>query len=285
MTQLMVITGHQLKIHGADEPESEFENIEYDTEEQEDGRLELDLLAEDILYLEETVDNDRQRMTQFIKRVDVEVAEENMEIMQLSREMQKLHAELSKSDDLEDQAAAEETRKQMEDDYDIDMEEEDDDAPSRHSDAEEDEIDDGSADLARERRERRALMKHIYKLITIKTHPDKCGNTSKLNYYRDAVKCYNRDNLHGLQTIYKKVYGHEYGKSSLFDRIDAARKRRDQLRMELDDIRSTGAWQLYQVSVETDFPRAINILRENLRMQIQGMRVMLSQMQEKRNWM
>lgn len=286
MTQLMVIEGKQLVVEGADEPE--LERLEPEINEYD--REALSELAEEIEFLEETVENDRERMVQFIKKVDDELVEENAEIRRLSQLLLKEHEALSNSEDLEDQLTAEHTRKALEDDFEIDVGDEDNDAPNRHANVEEEEeleLDDRIEQVNRlaEYTNRKKLLKHLFKLITIKTHPDKCGTTSKLNHYHAACKARDDENLHGMQAIYKKVYGHEYGKSSLFDRLNAARRRRDQLRSELNDIRSTGAWQIYQISVETDFPRAINIVRENLRMQIQGMRVMLSQLQEKRNWM
>ena len=281
MTQLMVIEGHQLQVHGADEPELE---QEVQAEENEFDRDALIDINDEIEYLETAVECDSDRMKDFIRKVDMEVADENREIIILARSIAELQMELQNSDDLEDQEAAREALDQMDD---FDIEPEDDDAPSRNSEVEEDDVEQEAHDSFTEREQRmeqRRLLKHIFKLITIKTHPDKCGHTSKLNYYHEACKFRDRNNLHGLQGVYKKVYGHDYGATSLYDKLKAARDRREQLRQQLSDIRSTGAWQLYQVSVEYDFPRAISVLRTNLHMQIQGMRAMLSQLQ-KRNWM
>lgn len=282
-TDLIVVEGHQLIVHGAGLPE---QDQEVQHEENEFDRESLAGLAEEILHLEETIEFDRERMKEFIRRMSIEVSAENHEIEQLSQAIQQAFAELKDSDDIEDQALADEAKKEM-DEYDIDIDDEDD-SPRRQQDFAEDmefEEESEEQDAIETRKKQKQLIKHLFKLITIKTHPDKCGNTSKLHYYRDAVADRDRGNLYGLKSIYKKVYGHAYGKSSLYDRLLEARRRREALRQELTAIRGTGAWHLYQITLETDFERAVSMLRENLRLQIHGMRAKLSEMQNQRNWM
>lgn len=276
MNQLMVLDGHQLQICGEqpeiqDEPQEEIN--EYDRSTLED-------LEEEIITLTEVIEDDRERIRDFILKVDAEVKDENDEISQLATEIIILQQELARSDDIEDQQAAAEANDTLEE---FDLHEEEDDAPNRHADLEQEE--ELEVDARSEYRVKRKQLKHIFKLITIKTHPDKCGHTSKLNHYQAACVARDRNNLHGMKAIYKKVYGHEYGKSSLFERLEIARRRRDQLRLELSDIRSTGAWTMYQITLEHDFATAINILRSNLHAQIIGMRTMLSELQQRRNWM
>jgi len=279
MTQLMVLDEHQLQICGelaqvAEPVTDENEHEPYADEDQNN----LNYIEEEIVTLTEVIADDRERIRGFIVRLDGEVKNENDEITLLAHAINDLQRELAKSDDLEDQAAAQEANDTLSD---YDLEDEDNDAPNRYADLEQEEEIEEDQDAKEERR----LIKKIFLLITLKTHPDKCGNTSKLNLYRDAVGDRDRGNLHGLKRIYKRVYGHEYGKSSLFDRLEVARRRRDQLRQELSDIRSTGAWTMYQMHLEHDFATAVRVLRENLRFQINAMRAMLSDMQQRRNWM
>jgi len=279
MTQLMVLDEHQLQICGelaqvAEPVTDENEHEPYADEDQNN----LNYIEEEIVTLTEVIADDRERIRGFIVRLDGEVKNENDEITLLAHAINDLQRELAKSDDLEDQAAAQEANDTLSD---YDLEDEDNDAPNRYADLEQEEEIEEDQDAKEERR----LIKKIFLLITLKTHPDKCGNTSKLNLYRDAVGDRDRGNLHGLKRIYKRVYGHEYGKSSLFDRLEVARRRRDQLRQELSDIRSTGAWTMYQMHLEHDFATAVRVLRENLRFQISAMRAMLSDMQQRRNWM
>lgn len=276
MTQLMVLDGHQLKIHG-EQPEEHEEPQEQINEYDRDALADME---EEIVMLSQTIEDDRERMHTFIRKVDNEVKDENEEISLLAMEIGKLQQELAQSDDIEDQQAAEEVNEVLEE---YDLNEEDNDAPNRHADLEQEE--ELEVDARVEAMENRRQLKHIFKLITIKTHPDKCGHTSKLNHYQAACVARDRNNLHGMKAIYKKVYGHEYGKSSLFERLEIARRRRDQLRQELSDIRSTGAWSMYQITLEHDFATAVNILRTNLHFQINAMRTMLSELQQRRNWM
>lgn len=280
MTQLMVIEGHQL-VPTADESQQDVE-VEY--EQNEFDAESLEALSEEIALLEQTVADDRDRIRDFLRKIESEVQDENEEIMELGRAIEAEYQILKKSDDIEDQERAKQMEESL-DEYDIEPEEEDD-APSRSANVEnEEEMDDPSDFWQQARQKQLKLLKHLFKLITIKTHPDKCGNTSKLNLYRAACRERDNLNLHGMEAIYKEVYGHAYGKSSLYDRLLEARRRREQLRQELSDIRSTGAWTLYQVNLEHDFKRAASVLRENLKLQIQGMRTMLSELQNQRNWM
>ncbi|QQO90309.1 hypothetical protein pEaSNUABM5_00167 [Erwinia phage pEa_SNUABM_5] len=279
MTQLMVLDEHQLQVHGdlTAEPDVE-QDIPDDHEYAEEDQNNLQYIEEEIVTLTEVISDDRERIRVFIAKVDCSVKEENDEISQLAMQINMLQQDLAHSDDIEDQQAAKEADDVLSE---YDLESEDDDAPNRHADLE---LEEEYQEDEEDKKERR-LIKKIFILITLKTHPDKCGNTSKLHYYRDAVADRDRGNLYGLKSIYKKVYGHEYGKSSLFDRLETARRRRDQLRQELSDIRSTGAWQMYQINLEHDYPTAVRILRENLRFQITAMRTMLSELQQRRNWM
>ncbi|AQT28638.1 hypothetical protein YOLOSWAG_158 [Erwinia phage vB_EamM_Yoloswag] len=278
LTQLMVPEGSRSVAVIEDEPQTEELDLDSET-----GQSELEELAEDIDRLETMLNFDTERLNDFMKRVDDDCREENVEVMSLLSQISALHKEMSESDDLEQQAAAERVKKALNDEY---GEDEDDEASRSHM-AHDDDEEMSEADRQAHNNyiETKRKCDQIYRKIVLKTHPDKCGNTSRLDVFREATTARMDMDLRKLERLYKRVYGHDYGKVSLIDQLIAARQRRDVLRAQIEQIRSMGAWQILQVSLMYDYTTALSTVRSNLHQQIHALREQLSTLERERNWM
>ncbi|AXG67523.1 hypothetical protein JA33_149 [Dickeya phage vB_DsoM_JA33] len=152
---------------------------------------------------------------------------------------------------------------------DVDLENEDEDDPDAKADLEFnssrddddrpdiDEDDDGfnshDNELRQQAEEKMSVSKKcrkIYFAIASRTHPDRCGNTSKVHLFRQAVQAVESLNLEWLEKIYVKVFGKPYGKQNLFERVMALRLRKRELQEEILEIKQTTSWVLHLLEIE-----------------------------------
>lgn len=245
------------------------EEIDFNTDALKQVQVEIEML-------EAQVENDRERIEEFTRKIDASISDEVREIDELQRRILELSEQLSSSDDLEDQVLAERIEEEVEfDEPDSDTEQDVDDEELR--------LDAMDSEEASEEKRIQTTLRLVYIAIVAKTHPDKCGNTSKVDIYRRATDFKRNKNLNGLLGLYKRVYGHEFGKSTLMDRLTAARKRRQELSDELMRLRNLPVWQIYQVNLRYDYTRAVSAVRETLKAQIYGLRSIIEDIEHQRN--
>lgn len=96
----------------------------------------------------------------------------------------------------------------------------------------------------------RKKCRKLYLAIASKTHPDRCGNTSKVHLFRSAVEAFEVLNLKALESIYEKVFGKPFGKSNLMERLIALRMRKAMLENEIRLIRQSNSWALHLLEIE-----------------------------------
>ncbi|AXG66878.1 hypothetical protein HOU08_gp152 [Dickeya phage vB_DsoM_JA29] len=170
------------------------------------------------------------------------------------------------------------------DEDDVDLENEDEDDPDAKADLEFnssrddddrpdiDEDDDGfnshDNELRQQAEEKMSVSKKcrkIYFAIASRTHPDRCGNTSRVHLFRQAVQAVESLNLEWLEKIYIKVFGKPYGKQNLFERVMALRLRKRQLQEEILEIKQTTSWVLHLLEIEEGRERAAQQFEAALR--------------------
>ncbi|AXG66553.1 hypothetical protein JA13_150 [Dickeya phage vB_DsoM_JA13] len=170
------------------------------------------------------------------------------------------------------------------DEDDVDLENEDEDDPDAKADLEFnssrddddrpdiDEDDDGfnshDNELRQQAEEKMSVSKKcrkIYFAIASRTHPDRCGNTSKVHLFRQAVQAVESLNLEWLEKIYIKVFGKPYGKQNLFERVLALRLRKRQLQEEILEIKQTTSWVLHLLEIEEGREKAAQQFEAALR--------------------
>lgn len=129
-------------------------------------------------------------------------------------------------------------------------------------------VDESAADYKRKCRK-------IYLAIVAKTHPDRCGNSSKVPLFRLAVAAFELLNLKALETIYEQVYGKPYGKTNLFERLLALRLRKKVLQNEINEIRRSNSWALHLLELEEGRESASKQYETALRNKISELRKIL----------
>lgn len=115
----------------------------------------------------------------------------------------------------------------------------------------------------------------IYLAICSKTHPDRCGNTSKVHLFRQAVSAFESLNLKVLETIYEKVFGKPFGKTNLMERLIALRMRKAMLENEIQLIRRSNSWALHLLELEEGRASARQQYEAALRNKISELRSIL----------
>lgn len=92
--------------------------------------------------------------------------------------------------------------------------------------------------------------RRIYLAIVSKTHPDRCGNNSKVHLFQLAVIAVEVLNLKALESIYEQVFGKPYGKTNLMERLIALRLKKALLQKEINEIRRSNSWALHLLEIE-----------------------------------
>lgn len=121
----------------------------------------------------------------------------------------------------------------------------------------------------------RKKCRKLYLAIASKTHPDRCGNTSKVHLFRSAVEAFEVLNLKVLESIYEKVFGKPFGKTNLMERLIALRMRKAILENEIRLIRQSNSWALHLLEIEEGRAFARQQYEAALRNKISEMRAIL----------
>lgn len=115
----------------------------------------------------------------------------------------------------------------------------------------------------------------IYLAIVSKTHPDRCGNNSKVDVFRTAVLAFEVLNLKALEIIYESVFGKPYGKTNLMERLIAMRLQKSLLQKEINEIRQSNSWALHILEIEEGRAFARQQYETALRNKISELRAIL----------
>jgi len=133
--------------------------------------------------------------------------------------------------------------------------------PEYESEADDDEEatvdeDDESVDDGLEEQDRQAGTEYlkkcrkIYYAIAAGTHPDRCGSTSKVNFFLEAKKALEAFNLEWLEDIYFRVFHKRFGKTSLIEKLIALRRQKSDLESEILSLKQTSSWALHLIEIQ-----------------------------------
>jgi hypothetical protein len=143
----------------------------------------------------------------------------------------------------------------------------------RRSDIDEDDDGFNNADQTAANLKRKC--RKIYLAIVSKTHPDRCGNNSKVHLFQLAVIAMEVFNLKALESIYEQVFGRPYGKTNLMERLIALRLRKSLLQKEINEIRQSNSWALHLIEIEEGRAFARQQYESALRNKISELRAIL----------
>lgn len=264
-TELVVVAGHDLIVHGSTEV------AEYDNQQVDDVEEEAEETLEDIRgeadALELRFNADRDRCTNCINKLNEFNRDRISEVNRLTAILEAHQINLDESNDLEDKADAEDLRREMEEKFQI---EEDDDQTK--------------AGLAAGEVEASLLAikcKQVFRKIAKLTHPDKCRNlTVDQKYERQALFLDARikliaEDLEGLELLLEKLTG-IVTNLNLMQRLLRARQKRDAYRKKIVMLQSSGEWQLYCVAMRYGLDAAHSQYRASLEATIEGLQEMVN---------
>ena len=143
----------------------------------------------------------------------------------------------------------------------------------RRSDIDEDDDGFNNADQTAANLKRKC--RKIYLAIVSKTHPDRCGNNSKVHLFQLAVIAMEVFNLKALESIYEQVFGRPYGKTNLMERLIALRLQKSLLQKEINEIRQSNSWALHLLEIEEGRAFARQQYEAALRNKISELRAIL----------
>ncbi|QYW04492.1 hypothetical protein pEaSNUABM14_00167 [Erwinia phage pEa_SNUABM_14] len=263
-TELVVVAEHGLIVHGSTEL-AEYEDQQAFEQAEADETLE-DVKAEaDALELRFTADRDR--CTNCINKLNEFNRDRIAEVNRLTAILEAHQINLDESDDLEDKLAAEELRKEMEENFVV----EDDDEATR----------DGMNAGEVEATLLQIKCKQVYRKIAKLTHPDRCRNLSvdqraeRQAIFLDAKLKLMVDDLEGLEQLLEKLTG-IVSNLNLMQRLLRARQKRDAYRKKIAMLQSSDEWQLYCVAMRYGLDTAHKQYQMGLDATIAGLQEMVN---------
>jgi len=90
----------------------------------------------------------------------------------------------------------------------------------------------------------------MFRKIAAQTHPDKCGNTSRVDIFRKAKHALESLNLPMMEKLYHKVFGKHFGKINLVEKVMSLRTRRRALKHDIELLKKTTGWALHLLELE-----------------------------------
>lgn len=90
----------------------------------------------------------------------------------------------------------------------------------------------------------------VYYAIAAGTHPDRCGSTSKVNFFLEAKKALEAFNLEWLEDIYFRVFHKRFGKTSLIEKLITLRRQKSDLESEILSLKQTSSWALHLIEIQ-----------------------------------
>lgn len=269
-TQLMVIPQLPVPHTAPTELVDAVEQFEEDTGET------LDEILEEVAALELRYGADCERVTKLVDGLNKEHRPIIAEIEILNNEIQAMVVQMANSDDLEDQANADDIKKIMEEAFVEDTEHE-----TQDNEADADMM---AAHEQWSKTHLRKKCKAIYKVIARITHPDKCRNLpvdealrrSKL--FLEAKEALLRLDYERLDAIHIELLKKSHEPLNLMQRLLRARERRQILSKKMERLRQSEEWSLYILSLRHGESVASDQYRVSLERTLAGLRQMLEHM-------
>lgn len=270
-TQLMVIPQHPALLGTA---VSLADELEFQTLESEGGET-LEEILEEVSALELRYSADCERVTKIIDKLNAKNKPLIMEVERLNAELQALLINMTESDDLEDQANAEDLKKILEDNFD----QEDTDHETRDNES------DADTQAEHERWSRSELIrkcKAVYKAIARMTHPDRCRHMSEQEQLRrrelflKAKDAVSRLDYEGLDAIHIELASKSHDPLNLVQRLLRARERRQILYHKIEALRQSDEWKLFSIAFHHGEGVADAQYRYNLEQTLEGLRHMIA---------
>lgn len=269
-TQLMVIPQLPVPYTTSTEMVDEVEQFEEDTGET------LDEILEEVAALELRYGADCERVTKLVDGLNREHRPIIAEIEILNGQIQAMVMQMAASDDLEDQANADDIKKAMEEAFVEDTEHETQD-------------NEADADLMAEHEQwskthLRKKCKAVYKAIARITHPDKCRSLSvddalyRTKLFLEAKGALERLDYERLDAIHIELLKKSHEPLNLMQRLLRARERRQILYKKMERLRQSEEWSLYILSLHHGESVASDQYRISLEQTLEGLRQMLEHM-------
>lgn len=111
-------------------------------------------------------------------------------------------------------------------------------------------FDEENTDEDKEYQTTRDGCRKMFRKIAAQTHPDKCGNTSRVDIFRKAKHALESLNLPMMEKLYHKVFGKHYGKINLVEKVMSLRTRQRTLQHDIDLLKKTTGWALHLLELE-----------------------------------
>lgn len=282
-TELMVVTGQSLMKHDNTEvaAQDNVEEIEYSADDAEFAQDNFEEVQRQVASLEMRLAADTERCETLIKKLNVSNAP-------LIANIERLHADLlakqeaqAKSDDLEDQLEAEERKKAM----DALLPDTEHETQDNEGDADSEAVDGILAAMDLHKR-----CGDVYRAIARGTHPDKCRHLPKdvreerNRLFIEARKAMDDLNYDLLEEIHMKVFAKAHSVVNLIERLMMARQRREQLRLQIEELRGTSEWQLFCLALRYGESVADEQYRKSLEQTLEGLTRMLNPSTSPNNW-
>ncbi|QZE59405.1 hypothetical protein MPK66_gp161 [Erwinia phage pEa_SNUABM_2] len=265
-TQLMVIPQLPVLYTDSTEMVDAVEQFEEDTGET------LAEILEEVAALELRYGADCERVTKLVDGLNKEHRPIIAEIEILNNEIQAMVLSMANSDDLEDQANADDIKKVMEDAF---VEDTDHETQDNEADADQ---------MAEHEQWSRAVLarkcKAVYKAIARITHPDKCRNQSveealrRTKLFLEAKDALARLDYERLDAIHIELLQKSHEPLNLMQRLLRARERRQILYKKMERLRQSEEWSLYILSLHYGESTASEQYRVSLEQTLAGLRQM-----------
>lgn len=269
-TQLMVIPQLPVLYTESAGVAETLEQIEADTGET------LQEVLEEVAALELRYGADCERVTKLVDGLNREHRPIIAEIEILNNQIQAMVMQMAASDDLEDQANAEDLKKVMDEAFVGDTEHE---TQDNEADA------DSQAEHEQwSKFHLRKKCRQVYKAIARITHPDKCRHMSEEDQaYRNALFLAAKAALdclsyEALDAIHIELLKKSHEPLNLIQRLLRARERRQILQKKMERLRSSEEWSLYILALRHGESIASDQYRASLEQTLEGLRHMLEHM-------
>lgn len=176
---------------------------------------------------------------------------------------------LSESDDLEEQLAAEDIKKAMNESL---IEDTDHETQDNESIA-----DSESKQETWTKEQLIQKCRQLYRIIARITHPDKCRNMTKeeqerrSDFFRQAKSAMASLAYELLEEIHLKLLHKSHSPLNLIQRLMRARQRRDELIQKIQQMLNSDEWQLYMISIQYDETTASDAYLTSLKQTLDGL--------------
>ncbi|QZE58723.1 hypothetical protein pEaSNUABM28_00166 [Erwinia phage pEa_SNUABM_28] len=269
-TQLMVIPQLPVPVPPNMDLAEEVQQFEEATGET------LDEILEEVAALELRYGADCERVTKLVDGLNATHRPIIAEIEITNNQIQALMLQMADSDDLEDQANAEDLKKLMDDNFVQDTEHETEDN--------EEAADREASNAIISKAILRKKCKALYKIIARITHPDKCRNLPaeeqkrRRELFLKAKEAVIRLDYEGLDAIHIELLKKSHDSLNLMERLLRARERRQDLYKKMERLRQSEEWSLYVLSLHYGESVASDQYRMSLEQTLAGLRQMLEHM-------